>query len=64
MRHQMPRCVIDREVLYPRDWHCCECGWPFEPCLEMYPSWRWGETTATAPRCGDDAKPYLNAVCD
>ncbi len=60
----MPRCVIDREVLCPRDWHCCECGWPNESCLDMYPEDRIGKTTATSPQCGDDAKPYLNAVCN
>lgn len=65
MRHQMPRCVITPETLSQREhWHCCECGWPHRPCMKMWPEWRIGETTATAPRCGDDAKPYLESVCD
>lgn len=69
MRHQIPRCAIVQVdgVKYPdnfsnRDWHCCECGWPTAPCAEMYPRWRLGETSATSPRCGDDALPYLMAM--
>jgi hypothetical protein len=63
MRHREPKCAIERhrERLADRDWHCCECGWPNRPCL-MSSAWalfRAGQTTASSPRCGDDATPYL-----
>ena len=62
MRHLEKRCAILRHAakLVNRKWHCCDCGWPNRACAEMYPMWR-EMTTATSPRCGDDARPYLMA---
>lgn len=60
MRHRIKACPMnDPSKLAPRDWHCCECGWPMRPCREMWPELRIAETTASSPRCGDDATPYL-----
>lgn len=64
MRHQESRCAIQKNVgpLDKRKWHCCECGWPNKSCVEMHAALRVGETSASGPRCGDDATPYLKAL--
>lgn len=63
MRHQEPRCVTERhwKRLAERDWHCCECGWPFQACAETWPELR-AITSATSPKCGDNAEPYLSVL--
>ncbi len=59
MKHQMKQCALKRNGFLDREWHCCECGWPTRSCLETWPELRINETTASAPKCGDDAAPYL-----
>lgn len=36
--HRIERCAVEKHYaeLATRSWHCCECGWPNRPCLEMH----------------------------
>lgn len=65
LRHQVPACATQTATELGlwgdrRDWHCCECGWPGEPCRQTWPQLRdLLKTRASSPRCGDSALPYL-----
>lgn len=65
VRHRVAACATAtaaRDGLWGdrRDWHCCECGWPTEPCRETWPELRDPfKVRFTGPHCGDDATPYL-----